>query len=224
MSSSGRRRIDEIGDESRRRILDAAEELFAERGFERTSFVDIAERSGISRGSIPWHFKNKEGLVMAVVERAVDRFLGPARYDSVPSLSELVHDYATWVRSGNSALMFSVLTEAMNSSGAVHAQYREFLEQRRSGVESWLRAQRPEGVDPAVAAEKERAVAIILTGAVTGIHLQSVVDPDGVDLEEALRSLVTLVGGSVADLWTGSTPDEPPAAKKRGSGSRKRTG
>jgi TetR/AcrR family acrAB operon transcriptional repressor len=44
MTSSSVRRIDEIGEESRRRILDAAEELFAEKGFDKTSFVDIATR------------------------------------------------------------------------------------------------------------------------------------------------------------------------------------
>lgn len=88
VSSQGRRRIDEIGEESRRRILDAAEELFAERGFDRTSFVDISERSGISRGSLPWHFKNKDGLVVAVFERAIDRVISPERYQSTPALVE----------------------------------------------------------------------------------------------------------------------------------------
>lgn len=199
-----RRRIDEIGDESRRRILDAAEELFAERGFERTSFVDIAERSGISRGSIPWHFKNKDGLVIAVVERAMDRYMSPARYarhESVPSLAEILLDYAIWVRSGHSALMFMILTEAMSSTGTVHTQYQAFLDQRRKGVQRWLRAQRPEGIDPAVAAERERAVAIALNGAAMGIHLQALIDPEGIDLDGALQSLATLADGSLADVW-----------------------
>lgn len=39
MSSPKRRRIDEIGEESRRRILDAAEELFGERGFDSSTVV-----------------------------------------------------------------------------------------------------------------------------------------------------------------------------------------
>lgn len=202
MSSRGRRRIDEIGDESRRRILDAAEELFAERGFDRTSFVDISERSGISRGSIPWHFKNKDGLVMAVVKRAMDRFLGSDQYQSIPSLAKLLQDYTAWAHSANSALMFMILTEAMSSTGAVHAQYQEFLDQHRAGVELWLRAQRPEGVDPAIAAEQERALAVALNGAVIGIHLQSLVDPDRVDLDQALRSLATVLDKNLADAWT----------------------
>ncbi|MFE2383795.1 TetR/AcrR family transcriptional regulator [Streptomyces misionensis] len=57
VNKQGRRRIDEIGDESRRRILDAAEELFSEFGFDSTSIAGTAERSGISRapsrGNVP---------------------------------------------------------------------------------------------------------------------------------------------------------------------------
>ncbi|WP_432832672.1 TetR/AcrR family transcriptional regulator [Dactylosporangium sp. CA-092794] len=218
MSSPGRRRIDEIGEESRRRILDAAEALFAERGFDRTSFVDISERSGISRGSIPWHFTNKDGLVMAVFERAVDRFLGPDRYETIPTLAEVVRDYADWVRSGNSALMFMVLTEAMSSTGVVHAQYQEFLDRRRKGLERWLRLQRPAGVDAVVAAERERQVSIALNGAVIGIHLQWLVDPEGVDLDGALQSLAAVFDTHLADAWAVPAAVE---ARRNGAGNRK---
>ncbi|WP_162186161.1 TetR/AcrR family transcriptional regulator [Amycolatopsis jejuensis] len=213
MSSPGRRRIDEIGDESRRRILDAAEELFAERGFDRTSFVDIAERSGISRGSIPWHFKNKDGLVIAVLQRAMDRYMGPEQYaEAFPTLAEVVLDYRKWAESDNSALIFMVLAEAMGNTGDVHSQYQEFLGRRRAGVELWLRAQRPARADPAAAAKQEHAVAVALQGAVLGIHLQALIDPDGVDLDGALQSLATLVDRNVADVWV---PPDKPAKKRR---------
>ncbi|GAA5153995.1 helix-turn-helix domain-containing protein [Amycolatopsis dongchuanensis] len=194
VAEHGRRRIDEIGEESRRRILDAAEELFAERGFERTSFVDIAERSGISRGSIPWHFRNKDGLLMAVLVRAMDRFLPPERYRrALPSLATLLLDYESWARSGNSALIFMVLTEAMRSTGPVRGQYQEFFDARRRRVVRWLCAQRPAGTRGG-ADNRERATAVALNGAVMGIHLQSLIDPD-VDLDAALQSLATLVDG-----------------------------
>ncbi len=65
-----KRRMSEIGDESRTRILDAAETLFLEKGYDRTTLVDVGKLSGISYGSIPWHFQNKQGLLMAVAERA----------------------------------------------------------------------------------------------------------------------------------------------------------
>ena len=204
-SYQGRRRIDEIGEESRRRILDAAEELFAERGFDRTSFADIADRSGISRGSIPWHFENKNGLVMAVVERAVNRAMPPERYKSVPPLTEVVDDYADYVRSDNSALFFMILTEALHSTGTVHTQYQEFLAQGRDGIENWLRAHRPKGVDPERAAKRERAFAVALNGALIGIHFQALIDPDSFDLDAALQSIAALYDKNLADVWPGRT-------------------
>jgi TetR/AcrR family acrAB operon transcriptional repressor len=223
VSSPGRRRIDEIGDESRRRILDAAEELFAERGFDRTSFVDIAERSGISRGSIPWHFKNKDGLLMAVFDRAMDRFMGAEHYEAslpaLPSLADILLDYANWVRSGNAALSFMILTEAMSSTGAVHTRYQEFVDQRRKGLEAWLRAQRPTGIDPGAAAARERVAAVTINGAVIGIHLQSLIDPDGIDLDSSLQSLAALVDKNLADVWA-----LPAGGKPRGTVTKKRSG
>ena len=65
-----KRRMSEIGDESRSRILDAAETLFLEKGYDRTTLVDVGKLAGISYGSIPWHFQNKQGLLFAVAERA----------------------------------------------------------------------------------------------------------------------------------------------------------
>ncbi|MBB4930568.1 TetR/AcrR family acrAB operon transcriptional repressor [Lipingzhangella halophila] len=204
MSSQGRRRIDEISEESRRRILDAAEELFAERGFDRTSFVDISERSGISRGSIPWHFKNKEGLVMAVVERTIDRVMPPERYQSVPAFAEVFDDSTALVRGDNSALLFMILAEAISGTRGVHAQYQEFLARRRDGLELLLRARRPENADPETASKQERAFAAALNGALLGIHLQAHIDPDSFELDEALQSVAALFDKNLADIW--STP------------------
>ncbi|MFD5829678.1 TetR/AcrR family transcriptional regulator [Lentzea sp. NPDC060358] len=201
MTTPAPRRMDEIGDESRRRILDAAEELFAERGFDRTSFVDIARRSGISRGSIPWHFKNKDGLVMAVVERVVERIWPAERYETVPTLTEVFAETAGLLRSGNSALVFMVLVEALGDRGVVTEQYQQFFARRREGIEVLLRLRRPAGVDPAVAQEKERTAAVALNGALLGIHLQALVDPDNVDLDSALMSIASLFERNLADVW-----------------------
>jgi TetR/AcrR family transcriptional regulator, acrAB operon repressor len=197
----GRRRIDEIGDESRRRILDAAEELFAERGFDRTSFVDIAERSGISRGSIPWHFRNKDGLVLAVLERAVNRLVPAERYRTVPSLPELFDDASALARTGNSALILSMSAEAIRGTDAVRTQYQEFYARRRAGLEDWLRARRPAGVDPDEAAKREHTFAVALNGLLMGVHLQAVVDPANVDLNASLRSIAELIDKNLADLY-----------------------
>jgi AcrR family transcriptional regulator len=57
-------------DATRERILDAAAELFSQRGYAATGVDRLAERSGIAKTAIYYHFGNKEGLLAALVERA----------------------------------------------------------------------------------------------------------------------------------------------------------
>lgn len=52
------------GDETRERILDVALELFNERGYERTSLREIAERLGVTKAALYYHFKSKEDILL----------------------------------------------------------------------------------------------------------------------------------------------------------------
>jgi len=63
------------GEHTRERILDAAESLFADRGFEGTALRDVASRVGIRTPSLYNHFPSKEALYAAVLERVVEPVL-----------------------------------------------------------------------------------------------------------------------------------------------------
>ena len=56
-------------DRSRAAILDAAEELFARKGFEATSLEEVGRSAGLSRGTPRYFFGSKEDLYRAVLER-----------------------------------------------------------------------------------------------------------------------------------------------------------
>ncbi|MGO8772493.1 MAG: TetR/AcrR family transcriptional regulator [Mycobacterium sp.] len=56
-------------------LLDAAEELFARKGFSGAALEDIAAAAGYTRGAIYAHFGGKEELFLAVIERHRQRFL-----------------------------------------------------------------------------------------------------------------------------------------------------
>ena len=60
----------EAADASKKAILDAAETLFAEKGYEATSFQDICDLAEVTRGLPNYFFGSKEQLYRAVLERA----------------------------------------------------------------------------------------------------------------------------------------------------------
>ncbi|MCK2183745.1 TetR family transcriptional regulator [Halomonas getboli] len=50
-------------------LLDAAEEVFFEKGVARTSLEQIARHAGMTRGAVYWHFRNKADLFRAMLDR-----------------------------------------------------------------------------------------------------------------------------------------------------------
>jgi AcrR family transcriptional regulator len=62
------------GEESRRKIIDAATEIAGERGYEGTSISLVSERSGLPASSIYWHFADKDALIAAVIRHSFDRW------------------------------------------------------------------------------------------------------------------------------------------------------
>ncbi|WP_308115003.1 TetR/AcrR family transcriptional regulator [Rhodococcus opacus] len=68
-----KRRAD--GEESRRRILDAAVAVATERGYEGTSIALVSGKCGLPASSIYWHFADKDDLIAAVIERSFDTWL-----------------------------------------------------------------------------------------------------------------------------------------------------
>lgn len=71
-------RVVKEADERRSEILDAAEKLFAEKGFEGTSTTDIQDEVGIARGTLYYHFRSKEDILDALVERTNSRLIAKA--------------------------------------------------------------------------------------------------------------------------------------------------
>ncbi|RJG26541.1 TetR/AcrR family transcriptional regulator [Paenibacillus thiaminolyticus] len=87
-------RVVKKADERRNEILDAADELFGQKGFDGTSTNDILERVGIARGTLYHHFKSKEDIMDALIERYSVRLLGAAQEiaadKSIPVVARII--------------------------------------------------------------------------------------------------------------------------------------
>ncbi|WP_287155624.1 TetR/AcrR family transcriptional regulator [Candidatus Solincola tengchongensis] len=63
--------VQERSAETRKRILDAAREVFAEKGYEKTTAADIISRAGIGHGTFWLYFRNKEDLLRHMLREMV---------------------------------------------------------------------------------------------------------------------------------------------------------
>ena len=68
------RRRKEDAEKTRTRILASALGLFAKRGYEHTTFTDIAARLKMTKGAVYWHFETKETLLVALVKEMLVKF------------------------------------------------------------------------------------------------------------------------------------------------------
>ncbi|MHB1420061.1 MAG: TetR/AcrR family transcriptional regulator [Bacillota bacterium] len=95
-----------LGIDREKEIIDAAAELFREKGYERTRLQDIGEKVGLLRGSLYYYIKNKEELLWKVVEpstlitveelKAVlnsDMTTGDKIKQAIKQLIHLYHEY-----------------------------------------------------------------------------------------------------------------------------------
>ncbi|OLQ90067.1 TetR family transcriptional regulator [Vibrio ponticus] len=76
---------------TKEKILDVAEALFAEHGFNDTSLRTITSKAGVNLASVNYHFGDKKTLVRAVLDRYLEAFM-PAVSDALITLN-LNNDY-----------------------------------------------------------------------------------------------------------------------------------
>ena len=86
-------RIVKDAEERKNEILDVAERLFCAKGFDKTSTNDILEEIGIARGTLYYHFKSKEDILDAMIERLTNQMVEKASVialdESIPVLERL---------------------------------------------------------------------------------------------------------------------------------------
>src|SRR5262245_18806082 len=122
----------------RQRILDAAEALFAERGYGAATTREIAARAGIGKRMLFYYFASKEAVYRAVLERVVSGMVAiHQRFRSEPGpmgLADAMQGITLFADANQSALR--VLTREIMDGGPYVADLaREHLrsEERRVG-------------------------------------------------------------------------------------------
>jgi len=123
---------------ARERILTAAEELFADDGFEATPTSRIAERAGVPKGLVHYYFRRKPDLLVALIERLpdepvhVDRVVVPG--DVAASLRKLVAEFDAGLGASPS------LSHLLWREADTHHAVRDALQARYQRIVRQIRA------------------------------------------------------------------------------------
>jgi AcrR family transcriptional regulator len=68
------RRTAKEAEATRVALIEAGVLTFAEAGYHATRLDDVAERTGVTRGAVYHHFRDKKGLLRAIVDRYIGAF------------------------------------------------------------------------------------------------------------------------------------------------------
>lgn len=162
---------------TRAKLLDAARSLIQEKGYERTTLQDVAERAGMTTGAIYGNFKNRDDLFIALA----DAHWGPIKVEFRPGAT-----FATMMRQLAKATIDAVPVRSSAAVGALTGRaYALTHEEVRARVQAitakaygdgveWLRA----GVDPAELAMPPEMLVRVIHALTDGLLFQRILTPD----------------------------------------------
>jgi AcrR family transcriptional regulator len=184
-------------EETRDRLLQAALDSFAERGYDATGVAEICQRAGVSKGAFYYHFASKQALFVALLEQwlaALDR-----------EMARLAAPSATAVQSLQT--MVGLLQQVFRDASGRLPMFLEFWRQAARDDGIWQATMAPfaryhcmlagmieqgiaEGsLRPFDASEAARA----LLSMAVGMVLQSALDAAGNDWERSAQAGVDLL-------------------------------
>jgi AcrR family transcriptional regulator len=87
----------DVSEERKNQILDAATQVFMQKGFDKARMDDIVEETGLSKGTLYWYFKSKYDIIISILDRiflsALER-LKSQQKDSNLSASEALWQFS----------------------------------------------------------------------------------------------------------------------------------
>jgi len=135
------RRAQKDAEKTRARILASALSLFAGKGYDHTTFNDIAARLKMTKGAVYWHFESKEVLLVALVDEMLAKFqrqiseLMPKDELSFPAIANMMVKNAELIvedPKGSAFFMFMKTQVKWREASMAHVR-EELLTNRRFG-------------------------------------------------------------------------------------------
>lgn len=182
--------------EARARILDAAERLFAERGFDATPTASIAKLAAVPKGLLFYYFPTKADLLRTLVAERLD--LGPIDANALIEPGDPARALLNLARKVSELQAESaVLRVIIWREQRTHPEVRDKLHEHRGQVQAVVeRVLRGSLLKP-IAARTLRAAAVAWVAVLTIRPLADHKDPDADDAAPDLPALAELICGGL---------------------------
>jgi AcrR family transcriptional regulator len=195
---------------TRRRLLDAAEVVFAGRGFHGASVDEIAREAGATTGALYSNFSGKEDLFLAMFERSAQA--------DVSDYAEIFTTQATpeeqtravadlWMRILRERphyfpLVIEFWTYAMREPGLREPLAERFRTLREASARLVTQGAQRRGIS--LSPEFAQRLGLLITALGNGLALEKLLDPEAI-ADETYGDLLTLIFGAFGELARRST-------------------
>jgi TetR/AcrR family transcriptional regulator len=147
---ASKRRINEA------HILQAAESMFAERGYGGTTTAAIAEAAGLPKANVHYYFGTKKALYQAVLDNILSLWLEPMRdihedTDPATALTQYVHEKMRYTRERpNASKVFAneLLHGADHLQDHLRTDLKDLVDEKASVLQIWINQGRIKPIDP----------------------------------------------------------------------------
>lgn len=218
---------------TRDRLLDAAEALFAERGFDAVGIREIADRASVNLSGIKYHFGSKRALYLEAVKRSVDRRDSrrawaildgelETREAAAVVLREFVHAFLRVMLEKEEAdpCACMIMQAAMEPGDATDLVVREFIEPHHLQLSRVVRVLCPEADELARGRLTQSLMGVLMHQRIFRPFLDRLGYPvapeDGVGFARLADELTAFVlrglGGGDLVTWEAGVGGPPPPA------------
>jgi len=204
-NKSGMNRIQRRADRTRKKLKEAALDIFSEKSVHAVTVKEITEKADLGKGTLYQHFEDKEQIDITLVEEAVEHLIKRIRrYDSAPETLEMTlehlldthYEFSVEARE-EFLLLFQgklLLKLESDTSDDLEEPYLRYLEEIEEQVSIYL--------SPRIAPLKVRRLACAVAGFVFGFFSFAMIGMTSKEIEKSItplrqvfvKSLVTFLG------------------------------
>ena len=187
----------DVSEERKSQILEAAKIIFSKLGFHKARMSDIAQEADLSKGSIYWYFKNKDDVIISLLDKffkAEFKQLQPMINSDASTMERLLaytdrvikdmESTLKWMPLAYDFLALAFRRETVQM--AIRKYYRAHMDTLTPIIQ--------QGIDSGefTAPNAENAT-IALSAIMEGTALLWVYDPENIDFEKHVRSSIQLL-------------------------------